>query len=196
VTNEGVNWIIAVLRDMRRYHDLVERAVTNISVSAAIADAGLHRGQKVGLVMRDGLLVATEKVSEDASGIASTDARKGEDVGVSGIEGIIRLEIGRVVIIKVPGVQKGGSRAVDSDRLHSEVGGKGLVGAIGIEAIFALEKSGVNSFYTCGVIEAAIEAAHRGMNAAIVCVDEGASSLIQRLNEEDIEYAIVDIKKS
>ena len=196
VTNEGVNWIIAVLREMRSYHDLVERAITNISVSAAIADTALYQGQKVGLEMRNGLLVATGEISGGGSGIACMDAQAGEDVGISDIEGIVGMEIGKVVIVKVPGVQRGGSRAVDIERLRSEVSRKGIVGAIGIEAIVALEKSGIDSFYTYGVIEAAVEAAHRGLSAAIVCVDEGTSGLIQRLNEENIDYGIIDISQT
>ena len=49
VTSEGVNWIIAVYRELRSYNALVEKAITNISVCTAIADSDLTEGQTVGL---------------------------------------------------------------------------------------------------------------------------------------------------
>jgi predicted transcriptional regulator len=65
VTSKGVNWIIKVLRELRNYDTFVEQAVTNISMCAAIADADLIKGQKVGLEMKDGLLIATDKPCYD-----------------------------------------------------------------------------------------------------------------------------------
>jgi putative transcriptional regulator len=37
VTNEGVNWVIKVLRELSSYNIFIERAITNISVCAAVA---------------------------------------------------------------------------------------------------------------------------------------------------------------
>ena len=78
VTNDGVNWIIKVLRELRSYDTCIEQAITNISVCAAVADVDLIKGQTVGLEMKDGLLFATVRVGEGAKGIASTDAKAGE----------------------------------------------------------------------------------------------------------------------
>ena len=195
VTNEGVNWIIKVLRELRGYNTFIEKAITNISVCAAIADSNLVKGQPVGLEMKEGLLFATEKVGEGAKGIVCSDARAGEDVGVSNIDGIVSLEIGKVTILEVPSVQRGGSRMVYIDRLKGEIGGRRLVGAIGIEALTALRKLDSKLVYAYGVTEVAIEAANSGLRPLIVCVDDETSGLIRRLEEENIDYELIDLRK-
>lgn len=194
VTSDGINWIIKVLRELRNYSAFVEKAITNISVCAAVANCNLARGQTVGLEMKDGLLFATEQVGEGSRGIVVSDAKKGEDVGVSNIEGIVALEIGKVTILKVPGIHKGGSRKVNLDRLQGEIRGRPIIGAIGIEALIALRQVDAK-FYIYGTKEAAIEAAQSGLQPLVVCVEDEASGLIKRLEEENIGYELIDIAK-
>lgn len=195
VTNEGVNWVIKILRELRSYNIFIERAITNISVCAAVADGNLVKGQTVGLKMKGGLLFATEKAGEGAKGIACSDARDGEDIGVSNIDGIVNLEIGKVAILKVPSIQRGGSRLVDIDRLKSEIGGRRLVGAIGIEALVALRQLNTKFVYAYGAKEAAIEAANSGLYPLVVCTDNEVSGLVRRLDEENIKYELIDLGK-
>ena len=178
VTNDGVNWVIKVLRELRSYNTFIEKAITNISVCAAVADSNLVKGQKVGLEMKDGLLFATEQAGGGARGIACSDASAGESVGVSNIDGIVGLETGKVTILKVPGIQRGSFDIADIDRLKSEVGSSKLVGAIGIEALVFLRKLGAKHIYAYGVKEAAVEAANSGLHPLIVCVDDETSGLI------------------
>jgi putative transcriptional regulator len=195
VTNEGVNWIIKVMRELRSYNTFVENAITNISVCAAVADSNLIKGQTVGLEMKEGLLFATEKAREGARGIACSDVRAGESVGVSNIDGIVGLETGKVTILKVPGVQRGGFGMVDIARLRKEGGSGKLVGAIGIEALVALKKLDAKYIYAYGVKEAAIEAASSGLHPLIVCVDDETLDFIRRLEEENIDYELIDLRK-
>ena len=195
LTSEGVNWVIKILRELREYDILIERAITNISVCTAVAADDLLEGQTVGLEMKDGLLFAAADINKGARGIASANARAGEDVGVSSIEGIVQMKVGRVIILKIPGVQRGGFRVVDLERVKNEVSDRKLVGAIGIEAMVALSKLGGKHFYAYGVAEAAIEAAKTGLSPAIACVDDEVPGLTQRLGEVDIDCEIVDVKK-
>ncbi len=195
LTNEGVNWIIKTLRELREYDKLMEQAITNIAVCAAVAADDLAAGQTVGLEMKDGILLATADIDKGARGIAAANARAGEDVGVSGIEGIVQLKVGRVTILKVPGIQRGGFRMVDLKRIEKEVSDRKLVGAIGIEAMVALRKLGSKHFYAYGVSDAAIEAAKTGLYPVIVCVEEEIPGLTQKLSEADIDYELVDMKK-
>jgi len=195
LTNEAVNWVIKVLRELRGYDTLIERAITNISVCAAVAADDLAEGQAVGLEMKDGLLYAAADIDKGARGIASADARAGEDVGVSGIEGIVPLKVGRATILKVPGIQRGGSKSVDMEQLEKKIGDGKLVGAIGIEAMVALRKLVIGNIYVYGVTEAAIEAAKSGLCPVIVCVDDEIPGLTRRLGEAEIDYEIADMKK-
>ena len=195
LTSEGVNWVIKILRELRDYDTFIKSAITNISVCAAVADVDLSKGQTVGLKMKDGLLFATANVDNGAKGIASTGARAGEDVGISSIEGIVQLKIGSVTILKVPGIQRGGSEMIDLEQLRNEVSDSKLVGAIGIEAMVALRKLSISNVCVYGVTEAAIEAAKTGLCPIMVCVDDEIPALTRKLVEEDIDYEIVDMKK-
>ena len=196
VTNDGVNWIIKVLRELRSYNDFIEKAITNISVCTAVADANLAKGQTVGLEMKGGLLFATDRAGRGARGIAASDAKKGEDIGVTNVEGIVTLRIGKVTILRVPNIQKGGSGKVDLGRLQSEINGRPIIGAIGIEALIALRQVDTKSYYFYGVKEAAIEAANSGLQPLVVCVEDETPGLINRLEAENISYELIDIKKS
>jgi len=195
VTDEGVNWIVRMLRELRNYTSSVEKIITNISVCTAVAEGELSKGQTVALKMKKGVLYATSKVANGARGVATFDARKGEDVGVTNIEGIVKLQIGRVTILKVPGVSKGGSRNVDLTILREEVKGKPFIGALGIEALVVLKQLKVD-FQMYGVPEATIEAAHCGLQPLVACSEDEISGLIKRLEESNIDYRIVNISRN
>ena len=193
VTTEGVNWILEAFRELQDYSGLVEKAVTNVVVWAAVADCDLTKGQKVGLVMREGILFATDSPSKGAKGIATSDAQKGEDVGISDIEDIIELHVTKVMVLEVPDIQRGGSRSVDLTKLKKEIGGAKFIGAIGIEALVALRRIGVEPDYLYGVTEATVEAVRSGLPFLVVCASREAPPLLQRLKDEDLEYKIIEL---
>lgn len=196
VTREGVDWILRMARQLQSYSSFVSRVVSDISTSTAIADGDLSEGQAVSLYMKDGLLFASDIVSDEgARGVTVSEAKKGEDVGVSKVEGVIKLKTGKVTIAEVPNVQKGGSGNTDLARLRKEISEEVLIGAIGAEALVALKRIGLNPDYLYGVREAAIEAAYCGLPFLVVCAEDGVSTLVQRLEEENLDYRIVDLMK-
>jgi len=195
VTKEGVDWMLKGLREWQDYSVMVRRAIASVSVSAAVADCDLSRGQEVGLLMRDGLLYATGDPKAGARGKAVSKVKKGEDVGVSDIDGIVPLKVGKVTIVRIPGIQRGGSRRTDLRKVSRAVKGRGLVGAIGIEALVALRKAGVEPGCAYGVRDAVVEAARSGISPAVVCVDDDTSALLRTLEERNIDYEILDGRK-
>lgn len=194
VSTKGVNWMLKVLRELRSYASLVEQAVTNITVCAAIAECDMKRGQAVGLKMKNGLLFATSEINGGARGIALSSVSKGEDVDVSNIEGLVELTRGRVTILQMPSIQKGGSRQVDLELLQAQVTNNQQVGAIGIEALVSLRRVDIEPRYLYGVTEAAIEAAQCGLSFTIVCADDAIPGLIKRLQEEHLNYELIDLR--
>jgi putative transcriptional regulator len=146
--------------------------------------------------MKDGLLFASEVMGgKAAKGIAVTEAKKGQDVGIGSVEGVIKLESAKVMISKIPNVWDGGFRNVDLARLKREVKEARLVGAMGTEALVALTQIGVKPDYIHGVREAVIEAAYCGLPFLVVCSEDKTSVLVQRLEEENLDYQIIDVKK-
>ncbi len=197
VTREGVDWILRMARQLHSYSSFVNKVVRDISTSTAIADDDLSAGQPVSLYMKDGLLFALSVTSDKgAKGIALSEAKKGEDVGISNIEGVIKLETGKVTIAEVPDVQEGGFRNTDLVKLREEVDRAKLVGATGVESLVALKQIGIKPDYAYGVKEAAVEAAYCGLPFLVVCAEDGLPALVQRLQEESLSYEIIDLKEA
>lgn len=190
LTNEGVNWLLQAYRGLMEYTSEVGRAITSLTVCAAIADRNMEKGKRVGLVMRNGLLYATSAMRSTATGTVFNSAGKGEDVGITSIEGLIDLERGKVFLVLVPTVEKGGSRKVDYSLLKELLRGKKVVGSLGLEAYVTLKKAGRKPQYLYGVAEAAIEAANSGLDFCIVASADYYPSLITRLHEAGLRYEI------
>ncbi|NWF76993.1 MAG: winged helix-turn-helix transcriptional regulator [Chloroflexi bacterium] len=196
VTKEGVDWILQMSRQLHSYAWYVSKVVADISTTTAIADSDLSVGQRVSLYMKDGLLFASNVMSnKGAKGVAVTEAKKGQDVGIRDIEGVIKLEPAKVTIGKVPNVQDGGSRSTDLARLEKAIKKARLVGALGTEALVALKQIDVKPDYVHGVREAAIEAAYCGLPCLVVCSEDKVTLLVQRLEEENLDYQIIDLRK-
>jgi putative transcriptional regulator len=196
VTREGVDWILRMARQLQSYTSFVSKVVSDISISTAIADGDLSVGQAVSLYMKDGLLFASDiSRDEGARGVAVSEAKKDEDVGISNVEGVIKLKTGKVTIAEVPNVQEGGSKNTDLVELKQEVDKAKLVGFIGMESLAALKQLGIKPDYAYGVKEAAVEAAYRGSPFLVICAEAAVPSLVQRLQEENLDYKIVALRK-
>jgi putative transcriptional regulator len=194
VTNEGINWLIKALRELSSYNIFIQRALNNISVCAAIAEDDLEKGQRVAIKMKDGLLFALADSDSGAAGITTSSAHAGEDVGISNISGIVPLDVGNVTIVKIPSVERGGSRKVNYTIVKKQAAASQPVTSLGLEAAVVLGKVGVD-FYRYGAPGAAVEAARSGLNPLVVCVDNETSELIARLEEEKIRYQLIDAEK-
>jgi len=93
-------------------------------------------------------------------------------------------------------VREGGSRNVDLARLKEELDKGRLVGAIGNEALVTLKSIGVKPDYRYGVKKAMVEAASCGQSFLVVCTEDSTAGLLQRLEEENLEYQVVDLRRS
>ncbi len=195
VTREGVDWMLKGIRDWQSYSDAVLKNIAGVAVSAAIADSDISKGQAVGLVMQDGLLFATTDTHTEARGIATSSVKEGNDVGVTSIEGIVPLKVGRVTVIRIPGIQKGGTRRIALKKLKSAIKDDRPAGAIGIEALVALRKAGVEPAYVYGVKDAVVEAARCGISPVVLCVEYDTTDLLHRLEEKEIEYELIDLSR-
>jgi putative transcriptional regulator len=196
VSIKGVDWMLRQLKEVQEYLVSVTEVVNSVKVSAAIAGADLQRGQTVGLVMRDGLLVATEDSSAGATGVIVSDAAGGDDVGVTNVRGIINLEAGEITVLGVPGVQRGGSKNTALDQLENLARTARPLAAIGVEAISALKRIGCEPDYVYGAREAVIEAANSGLSPLLVCVDEEVPMLIKRLGQAGIRHRLLNLRIS
>src|SRR5512137_1015445 len=90
ITKEGVEWLLESAAELKRYARVVmEEIISHVSVWTALAEEDLAEGERVSLEMRRGLLYANKRESIDASGVTISDAKAGEDVGISDLKGLI-----------------------------------------------------------------------------------------------------------
>lgn len=195
VTPEGVDWIIRELKELQRFSETIQKAISSLSVCAALADCDIEKSQRVGLEMKGGLLFATANTGATATGAAMSRARKGDDVGVSDIEGLVTVEVGTVTILRVPSIRHGGSRRADLDRLRKALKGDSLVGAVGLEALAAARRLGVEPTCLYGVSSAVVEAARSGLSPVVICVEDDAPDLIRALEGRSVQYELRDARK-
>ncbi len=123
-----------------------------------------------------------------------SDAAAGEDVGVSNLQGLIPLKRARIKIIKIPSIEVGGSRFVDERRLNFEL--EGFVGAMGMEALAALNKIDRKPDAFFGAPDAVVDAAIKGVRGTLLVTTDSAPQAIQKLESAAVDYTIVDVSKS
>lgn len=195
VTNEGVNWVIQALKELGGYTLFIQRAINNISVCAAIAEGALRANQRVGLVMKEGVLVASAELHNGASAVTIAAAQPGQDVGVGNIRGIVPLDLGAVTILRIPNIERGGSRNVDYRVLKANAKQCRPVTALGLESGVALKRAGVE-FCRYGAVAIAVESARSGLNPLVVCIENETSELINKLEKEKLRYRLIDAEKA
>ncbi|MGZ7206430.1 MAG: DUF7839 domain-containing protein [Halobacteriota archaeon] len=195
VTKAGIELIIEWTNELNNYIRYVtEDIVGKVTVWTAIAEEDVGSGTKVGLRMRDGILHAFHSNSKASRAYGTTigDARKGDDVGVEHLSGIIPMDRVHVTIAVVPRVQRGGSSAVNLEALKQVAANK-PVAVLGLEALVSVKKVGIAPLIQYAAAEGVIEAAFRGLSTVIVAVDEAVPPLIAELLSRDISYESVDL---
>jgi putative transcriptional regulator len=193
VTRSGIEWVLDNAEAIETYARHIRRdVIQQVFVWTAIAAEDIKEGEEVGVFMDRGWLYAG-KEPKSATGAATMDARKGEDVGVARLSGIITHTEGRVHVCKVPRIQRGGSRKVRRNLLREIVGKAGLVAAVGLEAYTVLEQIGRKPDMFFGAREGVIEAAFHGIEAVIVIVDEEFTDFLKRLEGVGLAYEIHDL---
>ncbi|WP_321504535.1 winged helix-turn-helix transcriptional regulator [uncultured Methanoregula sp.] len=193
VTRSGIEWILSNAESIESYARHIRRdIIQQVSVWTAIAAEDFKKGDKAGVYMKDGFLYAAKK-SLSATGSVIADAKKGEDIGVTRLNGIIEHHEGSIHVCKVPRIQYGGSGRVRTDQMMEIVSPAGMVAAVGLEAYIALTAAGQKPDMFFGAREGVIEAAFHGIDCAIVIVDEEFTDFIKRLETAGLAYVIHDL---
>jgi putative transcriptional regulator len=197
VTKNGLEWVLENASEMKRYaRSVIEDIISHVSTWTAIAEEDLNRGEKVYLKMNEGLLYVGTRDVTNATGVSISDARKGEDVGVTDLHGSLDLENGIITVCKIPRIERGGSKNVDINRLMILVSSKPYIAVIGVESLITLKQINVVPNVMFGAKESIIEAAFHGLSSLVVSISEEVPTLLSRLEAENLEYELVDLSIS
>ncbi|ELZ12794.1 regulatory protein Crp [Natrinema thermotolerans DSM 11552] len=193
VTNEGVDWLFRTADDIRRFADHVTGDILGaMSEAAYIATDDIEEGDTVSLSVKNGLLHATPGEEGPATGVATTDAAAGTDVGVTSFEGVMDLKPGSVTVLQVPGVRAGGSRAIESDTVADRCTDADLVVAAGVEAIVACREAGTDPTVTFAAGSVAADGAKRGLDVTAVATTNEVGRVTDALRDADVSYEVLE----
>ncbi len=193
VTPEGVDWLFRAADDVRRFADHVTGDVLGaMSEDAYVATDQIESGETVTLFLEDGILHAESGNTGPATGIATTDAEPGTDVGVTSFEGIMELEPGSVTVLQVPSIRTGGSRSIDGDAIVDAVTDADRVAATGVEAVVACRQAAVDPDVTFAVGEFAADAAEHGLTVTVVATTDAVGRVTDALREAAVSYEVLE----
>ncbi|WP_160134692.1 MarR family transcriptional regulator [Halococcus salsus] len=194
VTKEGVDWLLSQTDDLRGFiRHVTEDVVGRVEVETAVATTEIAADETVSLAMRDGVLSATAGEAGSATAVAITDAEPGQDVGVTEFEGLVEHEVGSVTAVSVPGVQRGGSSAVDPTTVTDLAEDHDLVATAGTEALATARAAGVDVDIRFATAPAVREAATKGLDVLVLATADLLSAHTDELRQGGIGYEVVDV---
>ena len=190
---------------MLKYSDTVLETMTYYkSTWPAIAKEDLKEGDEVGLYMDDGRLYASINAQTNAYADVIVDTKKGYDVALTNLKGTIEIKDSKILIITLPPIKQGGSRAADWDLIKSIFDGKyenyGLssidkVAAIGTTSHVIANNLNIPVDIEFGVSEAAQSAVRKGLNVLILSIGDMSKNISKDLEDANVPYQVVDAKK-
>lgn len=179
------------LRKLEQFVDSLKRQIKVEHAWPAIATKPVKSGEQVGLIIKEGVLytVAADSPMAEAKGIALDDAIAGEDVGLRNLQGKLQIKYGKILIVTLPSIRRGGSRAVDLVKVRAlydefKPDRVGVMGAVG-RAV--LNKLGLKASIEFGVGHSAAIAASRGLNVFVLVVGRMVNRIIEEIDEVNIQ---------
>ncbi|NIA03103.1 MAG: hypothetical protein GWP12_00975 [Nitrospirae bacterium] len=166
--------------------DLVDSMEGSINdVRCAVADCPLKKGQKVGLIMREGTIFAVADIQNHVSGRTLSEAASGNEVLVEDVTGSLISKTGNIHVLQIPRVIEGGSKQVNLESISGIISGFDRVGAMGTSAKVTSKKAGINLNFEVDVIQSAMLSALRGLNCLILASGGMAELVIRRIDERN-----------
>ncbi|MDR0492508.1 MAG: winged helix-turn-helix transcriptional regulator [Nitrososphaerota archaeon] len=187
LTPKGITKLREDMRNLENYVKEIKQELKIEHAWPAIATQPVKAGDKVGLIMKEGVIY-TSPINDpliQASGIALTDAQVGEDLGLRDLHGKLHVKQGKILIVKLPSIRKGGSNATDITKVQAyydefKPDRIGVMGAVG-RAV--LNKLGYKADIEFGISRSAAIAASRGLNVFVLVVGRMVNRMIQEIDQ-------------
>jgi putative transcriptional regulator len=200
--------IVKLLEDIRSFENFLNEIKNDLKIEhawPAIATQAVKAGEEVGLIMKEGIMYTVPKDSAlvEAKGIALADAQTGEDLGLRDLHGKVKVKQGKILIVKLPSIRKGGSRATDLVKLKSyiEEFKPDRIGVMGAVGRAVLGKLGCEPDIEFGISRSAAIAASRGLNVFVLVVGRMVNRMIQEIDQINMKtggsiiYEVKDAQK-
>ena len=160
--------------------DTILRRIAVVDTCVAIAGNQMSKGQPVGLVMEDGILMAYPNTKSSSTGVALEDASEGDDVRVGQLEGIVDLELGKLLLIEAPSEAAGGSKVAGIQNTRERVDrfSPGFIAAGDAVGAALLSKSTEEMFTIHAPIESSMSALSKGVDVVYCGTRESVDQML------------------
>jgi putative transcriptional regulator len=193
LTPKAIEKLREDIKNLEQYVTSIKHEMKIERYFPAMATKPIKAGDKVGLLMKKGVLyaVASNNPAAEAFGIATTDANRGEDVSLKDLQGKVKVRQGRILIVKLPSIRQGGSRAVDVAKVRTfydefKPDRIGVMGAVGRAVMNKLRLKADIEF---GISRAAAIAASRGLNVFVLVVGRMVNRMIEEVDSINMKSA-------
>lgn len=202
LTQKAISVLQEDLKGLERYVNSTKHEMKVERSLPAIATQPVKTGDKVGLIMKAGVIYTISPDHSEVKGIAIGDASPGEDLGLKDLEGKLSVKEGKILIVKLPSIRKGGSKSVDLQKVKAlydefKPDRVGVMGAVG-RAV--LNKLGLKADIEFGISRSAAIAASRGLNVLVLVVGRMSNRMTEEIENVNmksattIQYEIRDVK--
>ncbi len=193
LTPKGITKLREDLKNLDLYVKSVKNELKVDHAWIALATKPVKSGEQVGLITKGGIFytVPVNDLNVEAVGIAANDAVPGEDIGLKDLKGKVKLKQGKIIIIKLPSIRKGGSRTADLDKIRTYINEFkpdriGVMGAVGRAVV---NKLGLKADLEFGISHSAAVAASRGLNVMVLVVGRMVNKMIQEIDSQNMHFA-------
>jgi putative transcriptional regulator len=200
LTEKAISTLQEDLKGLERFVNATKNEMKVERSLPALATQPVKAGDEVGLIMKGGVIYTVPPENTEAKGTAMEDAMPGEDLGLTSLQGKLSVKEGKILIIKLPSIRRGGSRAVDLakvKRFYDEFK-PDRVGVMGAVGRAVLNKIGLKADIEFGISRSAAIAASRGLNVLVLVVGRMSNRMTQEIenvnlkNPANISYEVRD----
>jgi putative transcriptional regulator len=203
-TMSGFQFLQEHLQELGDFTFQAMRDVNVINSCAAIAGEDLEDGDPVVLELVDGTLVARKGKWGPSTGVASRAAKKGEDLAILKLEGMLEHRPGRVTVVSLPTAIEGGTSTVERVGLRERVrstphSAVAVLDPVGIRAA-AIAKASVDIRF--GPDRAVVDAALRGLDVLVLGGRDQVGEVLEaieahnRRSEIRIDHSVVELGRA
>jgi putative transcriptional regulator len=206
LTRKGIGKLHDDLKSLERYVTFIKSQIKIEHAWPAIATQPIKAGQTVGLIVKEGVMHTVDPNSPitELTGIAMADAAVGEDLGLKNLQGKMNIKQGKILIVKLPSIRQGGSRAADITKVRAlydefKPDRIAVMGAVGRAVLNKLKLKADIEF---GISHAVAIAASRGLKVFVLVVGRMTNRMTQEIENvnmksaANISYEVRDAKTS
>jgi putative transcriptional regulator len=181
-TKKGIDFLQGHLRELRAFFEQASRSTAFVETTLALAGTPVRRGDRVGLFMEGGYLVAYPGRPSASFGVVVEDAARGEDVAVRNLEGIVALRPGRITVARVPASRSAAKRlSPEASRKVLRRGRGALVATMDVAGLVAARRLRLRPQIEFAPLAGTVAAAERGVDILLLVPEERVAEAVQAI---------------